>query len=596
MRIRHTLDMTNAVEEPQLVGDDWRPSTLDDPGAAELGARIEAAEPLLVRRRALEGRCGLEDRELWELGVRTAPAGALSTGGSVVLRLVMVGAIAGMGVCLAIVAEGIASLSDADDAVGVPGGVALLLFVVFIAHALFRLALGAAERERERRLARRRVAAEAVAPLLDPNGRLTVAALDGPGVLRLLLVWLRGDPRDADMVEARVVAERRVPRDEPSRAEDAVVALSEVAMLATRARTDARDVEAGAAAGARHPMPATSAEGASRLVGDRPSAGIKAGRETASRLRVGPDWQPDGTTEEGEAELARRLCQAKPRRWSAEVLAPLVVDDIRQASDAPPPMPANTERKGRAPRPVRVTAPALAAIAFLLYFVASSPSADIGTEVVMRGLFLAAAGWVGWKAFRPQIVELPHRWRRRPLMRRVDDAACDAVASLESGLPGGHGVVVVVSAEHKERRVIRLVHLRRLVDAPEGTLEARVLAERRLEPEDDVRETVGRFLIVADDQAFTTKRGRERLQGLRRLSRRLGITSAGGRGPGVLLREPVALLAIPAIALAAVLGGLAVTFAMTDGGEALAFLAASAVSSAVGAALLACSRRWTSVS
>jgi hypothetical protein len=53
--------------------------------AAELGARIEAAEPVLVPRAQLEGRCGLEDRELWQLGVRTAPAGALSTGGGVLL-------------------------------------------------------------------------------------------------------------------------------------------------------------------------------------------------------------------------------------------------------------------------------------------------------------------------------------------------------------------------------------------------------------------------------------------------------------------------------------------------------------------------------
>jgi hypothetical protein len=39
-----------------------------------------------------------------------------------------------------------------------------------------------------------------------------------------------------------------------------------------------------------------------------------------------------------------------------------------------------------------------------------------------------------------------------------------------------------------------------------------------------------------------------------------------------------------------------VTFAFTGGGEALAFLAASAVLSAVAAALLACARRWTRIS
>jgi hypothetical protein len=586
--------MAQGTDEPQLVGEDWEPSSFEDPGAAELGARIEAAEPLLVRRDALEGRCGIEDRELWQLGVRTAPAGALSTGGGILLRLVIVAAIAAMGLCLAIVVAGGASLGDADSRLGVPAGVAILVFVLLVAHALLRLAWSAAGRERERRLARRRVAVRAVAPLLDPNGRLTVAVLDGPGVLRVLLLWLRGHPQDADMLEARVVAERRVPRDEPSRAEDAVAALSDVAMLATRMSTDACNVEA--AAGACGPLPATSPAAASRLVGARTSGSPIAARVTASRMRVGPDWQPDGTTEEGEAELARRLCRAKPRRWSAELLVPLIVDDVREARGAAPPMPTSTERKRRAPRPAWVTAPALAGVAFLLYFVVSAPSAGLATEIVMRGLFLAAAGWIAWKVFRPQILELPHRWRRRPLMRRVDDAACDAAASLESGLPGGHGTVVVATAEQNGRRVVRLVHLRRIVDAPEGTLEARVLAERHLEPEDDPCETVGRFLIVADDQAFTTQRGRERVERLRRLSRRLGVTSGRGRGRGALLREPLALLAVPALALTGVLAILAVVFAFMDGDQALPFLAASVVLGAVAAALIACCRRWTGVS
>jgi hypothetical protein len=579
--------VAEALEEPQLVGEDWEPSTVEDPGAAELAARIEAAEPVLVRRSALEGRCGLEDRELWQLGVRTAPAGALSTGGGVLLRLVVVAAVAAMGFLLAMGMAGIASLGEPDSAVGVPGGIVLVLFVVLCAHALLRLALGAAGRERERCLARRRVALEPVPPLLDPNGRLTVAVLDGPGVLRVLLLWLRGHPHDADLLETRVVAERRVPRDEHLRAEDAVAALAGVAMLATRLRTDARDVEGDAVAAISGALPAA---GAGRLVGGG------AERATASGMRVGPEWQPDGTTEEGETELARRLCLAKPRRWSAELLAPLVVDDVRRVHRAPPPVPGSTERRRRRPRPLWVTAPGLAAVAFLLYFVASDPSADLGTELAMRALFLALAGWVAWKVFRPQVLELPHAWRRRPLMRRVDDAACDAAAALESGLPGGHGAVVVVAASQNERSVVRLVHLRRILDAPEGTLEARVIAERRLEPEDDLRDAVARFLLVADDQAFTTQRGRERVAVLRRFSRRLGVTAGRGRGRGALLRDPVALLAVPAVVLAALLVVLSVVFAVTGGGDALACLAAAAVLGAVAAALLGCARRWTSVS
>lgn len=595
--LRHTVEVTQVVDEPQLVGEDWQPSTFDDPGAVELGARIEDAEPVLVSRRALEGRCGLPDRELWKLGVRTVPAGALSTGGGIVLRLVMVAALAATGICLLFLVALIVTF-DSDDRVGVPGVTALGLVILFLAHAAFRLAWSAAGRERERRLKRRRVTAEAVAPLLDPNGRLTVAVLDGPGVLRLLLLWLRGHPQDADLLEARVVAERRVPRDEPLRAEDAVAALSEVAMLATRVRTDARDVEGATVADTFAPIPAVGAAGVNRLVHDRASAAAGAARATASRLRVGPDWQPDGTTEKGEAELARRLCQAKPRRWSGELLAPLVIDDLREAGGAALPLPATTERRARAPRPLWLTAPALALIAFLLYFVASSPkaSADVAWELAMRGLFLGAAGWVTWKVFRPELLELPHRWRRRPLMRRVDDAACDAASPLESGLPGGHGAVVVMSAVQKERRVVRLVHLRRVLDAPEGTLEARVLAERRLEPEDDPRETVGRFLIVADDQAFTTRRGRESADGLRRFSRRLGIASTDGRGRGALLREPVALLAFVGIAFAGVLAVAALVAAVERDAVALTFLAMSAGTVAFAAALLVCSHRWTSVS
>jgi hypothetical protein len=267
------------IETAQLVGDDWAPSSVEDPGAAELGARIEAAEPVLVARAALEGRCGLEDRELWQLGVRTAPATARSRGGGILLRMVVVGADAAAGVCAAMVVAGAAELAADESSLGAPATVAMLVFLACIGFGLLRLAWGAAGRERARRIARRRVAVDPVAPLLDPNGRLTVAVLDGPGVLRVLLLWLRGHPRDADVLEARVVAERRVPRDEPARAEDAVVALSEVAMLVTRVRTDARDVEGPAIEHAYGPLPDARAR---KLVAASP-------RATPSRMRVGPD-------------------------------------------------------------------------------------------------------------------------------------------------------------------------------------------------------------------------------------------------------------------------------------------------------------------
>ena len=186
--------MSAAVEHEQLVGADWEPSSVEDPGAAELGARIEAATPVLVPRSALEDRCGLEDRELWQLGVRIAPSDARSTGGSVLLRAVVLGAVLAAGFCLAMIVAGAASLGEGDSSLGAPATVAMLVFFACVALALLRLAWGAAGRERARRVARRRVAAEPVAPLLDPNGRLTVAVLDGPGILRVLRVAAQPQP------------------------------------------------------------------------------------------------------------------------------------------------------------------------------------------------------------------------------------------------------------------------------------------------------------------------------------------------------------------------------------------------------------------
>lgn len=581
------------TETTQLVGEDWRPTTLDEPGAAELGARIEGAPPLLVPRDLLQGRCGLSDRELWELGVQTVPAGALSAGTGVVLRLVIVAAVAAMAVCLAIVTAAVAEFGEEGD-LGVPAYTALVLLFALIAHAMLRLALGAAGRERARRLGQRRVAAEAVPPLLDPNGRLTVAVLDGPGVLRVLLVWLRGHPQDADVLEARVVAERRVPRDEPARAEDAVAALSEVAMLATRLRTDARDVEGVAAAEACGPLAAADAKDARRLVAAGGGAPAPPGQLTASDVRVGPGWAPDGTTEQGEAELARRLIRAKPRRWSAEALAPLVVGDVQEAARRPVSFPATTVRTPHAARPAWMRVGGSVLVVFLAYFVVSDPSSDLATEIVMRTIFLGATLWATWRIFRPQFLELPHRLRRRPLLRRVDDAAGNAASSLEAGLPGEQGAVVVITAAQGNRRLVRLMHLRRAVDVPEGILEARDLAEQILGPEDDVAETIGRFLRVADDRAFTARRGRESVERLRRLSRRLGITSADERGRGALVREPLVLLAVLVGSLGTIVGLIAIAVGISrDVVSGLEILSGSAILVAVAAALLACTRRWT---
>jgi hypothetical protein len=137
------------------------------------------------------------------------------------------------------------------------------------------------------------------------------------------------------------------------------------------------------------------------------------------------------------------------------------------------------------------------------------------------------------------------------------------------------------------------MHLRRLIDAPPATLEARVIAERRLAPEDDLRETVGRFLLVADDQAFTTRRGRERVERLRRFSRRLGVSTS--RGGGALRREPVALLAVVALLLAVLMVVLGAIAVVTGGEDAGSLLFAAALVGAFAAGLLVCARRWTAI-
>jgi hypothetical protein len=138
------------------------------------------------------------------------------------------------------------------------------------------------------------------------------------------------------------------------------------------------------------------------------------------------------------------------------------------------------------------------------------------------------------------------------------------------------------------------MHLRRLIDAPPATLEARVLAERRLAPGDDLCETVGRFLLVADDQAFTASRGRERVERLRRFSRRLGV-SAAHRGGGGLQREPVALLAVVALVLVVLMVVLGVVAAVAGGEDAADLLLFAALVGAVAAGLLVCARRWTAI-
>jgi len=578
--------MPTEATPPHLVGEEWQPSSYEDAGVDELEARIETAEPRILPRAALDGRCGLPGSELWRLGVETVPPSALSFGGSVLLRLAVLGATSAVAFSLSMAAGMLSLLDEHDLSTGVPGGIAVAVMFAGIAYGCFQGAWAAAGRERERRLDLRRAAPRAVAPREDPHARFTVAVLDGPGVLRVLLLWLRGHHEDADLLEVRVLAERRVPRDEPARAEDALAAFSDTVLLATHAQQTPEL------------RPATSAEptdAVRRALRATHDGDRAADRASAPTLRVGPDWHPDGTTEAGESELARRLVLARPERWSAELLAPLVADGIA-AGEKTVPEPAQAhERTPERPRRLWVTAPGLVLVTSLLYFVFSATGDELALEVTMRSIFLAAAAFTTWRVFGPQLRELPHRRRRRPLLRRVDEAASDAAGPLEEGLPGGHGTVVVTATRAPGGQLVRLVHLRRIVDAPEGTLEARVLAEQVAARGAEAREAIGRFLLVADDQAFTSGRGRRSLARLRRFARALGVTPGAAPARGQRA-DAVAVLAVPPGVLSVGLALVAIYEGLTGRGDVLAVAAAATVAALVARTLRACSGRWTSLS
>jgi hypothetical protein len=226
---------------PTLVAEDWRFDPLEPAGAAELYRRLRAAKPRRVPRAELEGHVGLTARELYELGCTLAPLDVRRAGGMIGWRAVVVAAvlIAAIGVAGALIgcldALGVerGSSSDPRD----PGrNLALAVFFLACAYgglALMRLGI---RKLRELAAAGRRAARHAArSPVNDPQGRATVASLRGPGVLRVQLLWVRGDARDPAWVEVRTLAERRVDDDVAGRAEDGVAALSEMALRADNA-------------------------------------------------------------------------------------------------------------------------------------------------------------------------------------------------------------------------------------------------------------------------------------------------------------------------------------------------------------------------
>jgi hypothetical protein len=221
---------------------------LTEAGAAELRRRIDGATPHRVDRSELDGHVGLTSRELYELGVTVAPVGLRGVPSAVGGRvLVLLGALLGT-VLLAMAAAflldplfgGLFGDEVRRDSVdrSIEAGLGLAAAFGLPGWAGLALARFGARRVRAGLEDRRRSVVDRATPAADdPEARAPVAVIREPGVLRVSLLWLRGDVEDAALVELRTLAEERVPEDEPGRAEDAVSRLSEVALRADAGRT-----------------------------------------------------------------------------------------------------------------------------------------------------------------------------------------------------------------------------------------------------------------------------------------------------------------------------------------------------------------------
>ena len=140
-------------------------------------------------------------------------------------------------------------------------------------------------------------------PANDPHGRATVAVVRGPGLVRVQLLWVRGDAEDAAYVEVRTLAERQIEEDDAGRAEDAIAALSEIALRADNAHALRRDGGLAALGLGRRRHPS---------VAERPRV-PDAPPEDEPPLEVGPEWEPEPLTDAGQAELSRRLVPGAAR-------------------------------------------------------------------------------------------------------------------------------------------------------------------------------------------------------------------------------------------------------------------------------------------
>jgi hypothetical protein len=516
------------VAAPAQIAENRTFDPLEPAGAVELYRRMHEAEPRRVRRTELEGHVGLTARELYELGCTLAPLDVMRVGGMVGWRLVVVAAVLTTSFSAACVGlAGLEALGVADpdpgdeplDPLSYVGLMGLFGALTYGGVALMRLGIRKLRALAARR--RRAGARAAPSPIDDPQGRATVATLRGPGTLRVQLLWLRGDPRNPAYAEVRTLAERRVEEDEAGRAEDAVAALSEVALRADNAHRLRH--EGGLAALGLRRRRRRRGERAPARADDRDGGG-------GPPREVGVDWEPEPLTDAGQAEIARRLVTAEPERWSAFSLAPLLVERATRVD--PPDRPTLTDRRAhqielrRATRVMAWLAFITAVFALLSGEDSTAPTAE-AVRVAVIALVVALVA-----ALVPRVVA-GHRAHVR-LVRAVRAAAARPPRALEQGLPGTAGLFAAARARGR----IDLLHVRPAPDdGRRGELEVRTIATRAVA--DDDLDAITTFCSIASD-ANLRSRGVGRSAGyVRALSARLGRVTARVGEPA-LWREPLA--------------------------------------------------------
>ncbi len=540
------------AEPPEpLVDDGWAPDPLEPDGAAELRRRL-LARPRHVPRTELEGHVGLSARELFELGCTLAPLGPLDLGAAVGRRvLVVVGAFllalglaGGLSSTLAPLLDGLLGAPRNPDLM--PGGQALAMAGLFLAAAAGgrELLLRSVRALRTRAAERRRVRpGQGRQPAQDPQARTTVAVVRGPDVIRVQLLWLRADPADPAQVELRTLAEQRVPRDEPARAEEAVVRLSEVALRADAARGLVAEHGTGALAASASRVTVETVPAVPSGTGPADAPGPRGG---SPRTPVRDGWELDPLTEEGEAELARRLCLAEPARWSADALAPLVRAGAATGPVDPAGLPAwpSGGAVGSVATPVldpkvlrRVGA---ATVAVWFFAMAGSEDPAAATSLVGYGALAVAltCGAVLWWS--------AHRTPGQRLLRTLRGAASAPPRALEQGLPGTGGRFLVARGAHRDGERLALLHVRPVPDdGGAGAVEVRRLAWRDVKRGGAVtpHEVAHQLRLVADAAEFLGARGGGSARQLRRLVAGLGRAGARTAERSGLAREPLVWLA-----------------------------------------------------